>query len=254
MALTYLAIAVIKNLPNWKDSDVAIYQAKHTGFSFENLSDQQKVVAISVTMLNVAIITGCQVPNNERHLEILKTEVRKFISENNCFSKLTVEEIITAFRFNAAGKFDEKIKHWNNMFNLDYLGEILTKYVSLRRSVELKEEREWLCINLLERPTEPKLSDEEAIQFSIDRWNETKDYMFIESRVYNILNKQGNIKFNDDEKEQIRTEAKIKYRSIEWVYFELIEHIGRENVVQSISKKIAVSQFFTSKKEIGYNP
>ena len=177
----------LKALANIQSSDIAAYNAIHTGIAINNMSDKQQTIAVKGIVFNMAVITGCPVPNDVNHQKTLEMHTKKFLQEHDVFSKLTYEEICTAARFNAGGKFVEKVKHWQNMFNLDYLGEILTEWVTYKRAVEKKIEKEVMINNLFEPENAPFSSDNEGIEYGKANWQKTSDYLFIDSRIFNIL-------------------------------------------------------------------
>ena len=222
-----------------------------TGVSFCDMNDKQKSTAINGILFKIAIIAGCPLPTDERHIKTLEIEILKFMSENEPFANVTFEEVLTAFRFNAAGKFDEKVKHYQNMFNLDYLGEVLSKWVVLKRNIKDKAEKELLRKNLFDVTELLAVSKDQQIQNSKFEWERTKDFMFIKANVYDILKAMGKLEIDQENKKRINVMARVKmdliYKActeLQWYNFD--QH---KIFIGIISKKISVSEYFDSGPE-----
>jgi len=236
----------LKVSTNIKDSDLSVYASVHTGISLHDMTDKQLIIAITGIIFKIAVISGCPIPDGA-HRKTLEIEIKKFLAENEEFSSLTFEEICTAARFNAAGKFDDKVKHWQNIFNLDYLSEILLRWVPYKKIVGVKIDAELMRRNLSEPSTDPELTDNEAIQYARDMWSKSKDYMFIDSRAYEILTKREVLQLDNDAKKRILEQARAKVEWITTKYYDLYWHEKYCLIVaQVISKKIAVAEYFES--------
>ncbi|MEP6947711.1 MAG: hypothetical protein ABI863_00490 [Ginsengibacter sp.] len=240
-----MPIDYLKSLKNWSSNEIAVYESKHAGLPFGKLSRQQLKIAVTGIALNISVITGCQLPIDQRHIDSLDHEISKFLTDNRAFSTLTFEEIMMAFRFNAAGKLDEKVKHWNNILNLDYLGEVLNLWVKLRDVVEKKAEDEEIK-SMLSLPTLPcaKIPNNEMIEIARHIWNFTSDYKLIPHRAYDLLLKQGLINLSEEEKTQIKKAAKADVNEIFNGDDYLSRNSNRETWESRVSKQIAVAKWF----------
>lgn len=227
-------------------NDIVAYKAAHTGLSIRQMSTKEQGITTAGILLTVAVISGCPLPTDGRHLKILESEFIKFLFENNSFSQLTYDEIITAFRFNSAGQLEEKVKHYQNMFNLDYLGEVLNQWVKYKRNLQEKVRRELTIKNILFFDPAAGDTEIEIIEFSKNKWESTSDYMQIESRVYDILCKQGKIDLYTENKNRIFSLANAKmmgiYREFQGLYIQIEQY----RPDQIVAGKIAVAEYFNN--------
>jgi hypothetical protein len=235
----------------WKDTEISTYQVMNNGISFKNLESNSQNIFLTGTLIKISVVSGCLIPTDKSYMDTLKKEIRKFLLENNLYSMLTSEEIVTAFRFNAAGVFDERIEHYQNIFNLDYLGKVLSLWQSFKRKVQIKADIEQMRINLFEPMIEPQQSMKEVIDYAKDIWNKTNDFLFIPSKAYDHLKKEGKVNLSASEKKKIKefARSKIDKISVTYPYNQLLTPLvysDRHDVLKSIiAKKIAVSEFFT---------
>ncbi len=246
-ALALPPIDYLDTLPKWISSDKAVIKAICSGMTFIETPDNQKGMAINAILFKIAVSTACQLPTDERHIKALEMEMLKFMSENDAFSKITFEEILTAFRFNAAGRYDEKVTHYNNFFNLDYLGAVLTKWVIYKREIEARAKRELVRKNLFENHLGPELNDDQIIEFSKNEWGRTADFMFVMAKAYSILKDRKEINNDQVNRDRIIEMAHIKATQI---YRQLPElntydpYSENETAFNIICKKIAVAEYF----------
>lgn len=202
-------------------------------------------LAVKGLTYKICVATGIKMPDDPIFKSTLIGEIKELISENEKFSDLTFSEIITAARFDVAGNFGEVSEYWNNNFNLKFLCLILTKWIDYKKNVLTKIDREIMTKNLFEQDTEADYGDDQAVQYSLENWNRTKDYMHIESRVYEILVARKQINLNQAEKARINNRAIEK---VDWIfrkYYNLFSHqkyYNRCRIV--ISMKISVAEFF----------
>jgi hypothetical protein len=208
------------------------------------MSGKEFGIAVKGIVYNMANIAGCKIPDDKIYINAFLNLLKKLIEENDKFSRLTYEEFITAALFNAAGNFDEKVKIWQNNFNLDYVCEILLKWISYKVNVERKIIRELLIKNILEPVAEPALSDNELIEHCRRAWMRTKDCMFIESRCYDILNNAGNIILSKEQKDLIAPKVEIIKTSIYRKDHQLYYQFDSKAFDRLLSKKIAVAEYF----------
>lgn len=245
-----LVTTMLKPMENIRNSDIALFSSTQQGLSLNKMTPKQQGVAIKGVIFKLGVITGCSIPNDPLHLKTLEEEISKFIIENVGYSKLTFEEISTAARFNASGIFEPKVKHWQNIFNLDYLGDILNAWIKLKFDVEKKIDTLLMMKNWYEPLTLPELSEKEAIQSSRHAWETTHDFMFIDSQVYTILKNQGKMEISNDEKDRITKQAKEKICAIlhKYFYAYYLEEKKDKHFNKIISMKIAVAEYFESEK------
>lgn len=237
-------------ISKWQNNEITIYQASKSGLPFKDLPEKKQDAFITGILFKIAVVTGCTLPINERHCNELENEVKKFMNENNRFSNFTFEEVLTAFRFNAAGNLCERTEHYQNIFNLDYLGKILSNFLVFKNNVEEKARKQHLIDNLFEPSSYVKISDKGIIDYAHEIFIETDDYLFIPSKAYNLLVRAGKLKLSVEEKQRIKKEAYEKidhlfmagYRDI---YYFLMDNPGLKNMVADrIAKKMAVAKYF----------
>lgn len=238
-----MAVNYLKCLPNWNNSEIVALEAMQ-GVSFKEMTENEQSIAIVSSVFNISVISGCELPTDKLHKAALNNEMKKFMKENESFYNLTHDEILAAFRFNAAGKFDEKVKHWQGLFNLEYLGNVLLKWVEYKGKVKRKAEKELLRKNVFDLSTGSNLTDDEAIQFAKDEWTRTNDYMYIEARVYDILKAMGKINTSDESRARITARAKEKAELIYRADFYSLYWMAEKELCSIICKKIAVSEYF----------
>jgi hypothetical protein len=235
---------------NWKETEITAYNAIHNGASFEKLEKGKQQIFLIGTLLKISVISGCILPSDKDHLGLLKTEMKKFLLENNSYSLVTSEEILTAFRFNAAGIFDERIEHYQNIFNLDYLGKVLELWQRLKRRVQTKADIEQFRINLFEPMMEPKQPLRDVLEHAKDLWNQTNDFLFIPSVAFDYLAKERNHFLTESRKSEIREIARSRLDNMArtYPYSELLTPLVYSDqfdfLKSRVAKKIAVSEFF----------
>lgn len=88
-------------------------------------------------IFKVSVICGCQLPTHDAHINALEAEFLIFLHEFGYFN-LTVEEILLAFRLNAAYKLSERVEIYGAIFNIDYAGKVLRLYLSERQTLDSK--------------------------------------------------------------------------------------------------------------------
>ena len=213
------------------------------------MSEKEKDIAINGILFKIAIIAGCPLPSDERHIKALEVEIKKFMSENDVFANVTFEEILTAFRFNAAGKFEEKVTHYQNMFNLDYLGAVLINWIKYKRNIEARAKKELIRKNLFDLPDLPELTDTQILQQAKAEWDRTKDFMFVYARAYTILKDSNQILLDSVNRacinEQAHTQLRLIYRSYPEVHSYGFGFDVEENgLINILCKKISAAEYF----------
>lgn len=227
----------------------------NTGIGIKFLSNREQNIFLLGIMIKISVINSCPMPTDKNHKEILINELKKFLMENPSYSTMTIDEILTAFRFNAAGTFDERIEHYQTLFNLDYLGKVLQQWKKFKTKIQAKADLEQMKINLYEPKLEEINSKYEALEYSRKIWDETNDYLFIRSAAYDHLNKTGKLVLSNEIKKEIKALANEKlngimsdyrYRCISELVF--INSEFETFLINKISKKIAVSEYFQEKR------
>jgi len=116
-------------------SEHEIIKARTTGVSLRDLSEDQIDASLTGILFKVSVISGCTLPTHDAHIEALEKEFGKFLIDNG-YDLLTNEELLTAFRFNAAGKYQDHVESYGHLFNLDYAGKVLRQYMSKRYKLD----------------------------------------------------------------------------------------------------------------------
>ena len=239
----------LKERPNWTSKEIIIYKSQKSGLPFQSMSSKQQDVFVSGIMYKIAVISGCQLPADQRHLETLESEMNKFLSQTNSFAGMTFEEILMAFRFNAACQLDEKVEHYNNIFNLDYLGKVLSKWAKYSNGVKRKARHEMLVKNLLEPVVDPvKLSDAAVVKNAEKIWKETRDILFIPFRAFDILWKKGVMNFSEEEEETIHKEAREKEHELYSTEPDSYYLMPEKKLRVRLAKKISIAKYFEQEK------
>ena len=130
------------------------------------MNEAERDAAMTGMLYRVSVISGCPMPSDETELQVLENELVSVFTENPAYSSLNSEEVALAFRMNATGESapnGEKVKHWKDLFNLEYLAEVLRRYLDIRGSLERKIEAEELKQRVLPAaPRTPEQDDRET--------------------------------------------------------------------------------------------
>lgn len=239
------------NRAQWNTKEIAAYHSIKNGMPFKDLPDKKQDIFLFGTLAKISVVSGCPLPTQKDQLDILKTEMKKFITENKSFSTMTAEEIVTAFRFNASGSLEERVEHWQKVFNLDYLGKVLSQWCKIRQKITLKADLEQMKMNIYEPELEEISSNSEAFEYAKKIWNTTNDYLFIRSAAYNHLIKTGKLVISNERKKEIKALASEKLNEIlnDHRYLEIFKLAFFNSefetfLIHKISKKIAVAEYF----------
>lgn len=119
------------------------------------MNEKEQSISATGLIFKISAITGCQLPTHEAHINALEQELLIFLKEFNGYDSYTNEEILTAFRMNAAYQLDEKVEDYGKVFNVEYIGKVLKLYSKKRHSLEYK-----LRDALFEQETQDKLLNE----------------------------------------------------------------------------------------------
>lgn len=131
-----------------------IVAARETGVALCDFNDDELSIATTGLIFKISAITGSQLPTHEAHINALEGELIIFLREYNSYKELTIEEVMTAFRMNAAFQFDEKIEDYGKIFNVEFVGKVLQQYCKKRNLLEYK-----LKDAIQEQETQEKLTE-----------------------------------------------------------------------------------------------
>ncbi len=134
---------------NLTEAEVQIYEARCSGTSLGDQSEEDVGISLTGVLLKISIICGCPLPTHPDYVDGLESEFKKLIFDSN-YEGLTVDEILTAFRMNANFKLAEKVEHYNRVFNIDYAAQVLRLYVWKRGNVDAAAEDLIFEINVKE--------------------------------------------------------------------------------------------------------
>ena len=101
------------------------------------MSDAETRAASTGIIFKVSVICGCQLPTHDAHINALEGEFLIFLNEFG-YEKLTVEEILTAFRMNANFQLEKKVETYGTVFNVDYASKVLSQYKEQRFRLDIK--------------------------------------------------------------------------------------------------------------------
>jgi len=248
--LTTHSIQYLKTLASWDSNELAAYDAKHTGLPFISLSNKQQAVALATIIMEISVISGCPIPANQVHYKMLENELMKFFKENTSFSKLTFDEVKTAFRFNSIGAKWEKVKHYQNPINLDYVADVLSHWIAYSSKVKKKAERELLIKDIYDLVKNENLSDEEIILQAKNIYIVSADYLKIESRSFDILKFTGAINPTDIDKERISQYAAQKADFIGRAFDPYMADTDLIGIKNKLIKKIATAEYFIKAEKL----
>lgn len=125
------------NLATLNHDETLIAKARQRGIAFDDMTEEQFDAALTGIIFSISVICGCQLPVNENHVNALEKEFSIFLRDYG-YTSLTSEEILTAFRMNAAGQLQEKIEVYGSVFNLDYAGKVIRQYRDKRFHLDIR--------------------------------------------------------------------------------------------------------------------
>lgn len=125
---------------NFSEAEKKIIEARQTGLSICDQNEKQLAVSLTGIIFKISVISGCPLPTHDAHIAALESEFLIFLNDNG-YSGLTPEEVLTAFRMNANFKLPEKIETYNKVFNIDFAAEVLSQYRKIRSEVDVKAEK-----------------------------------------------------------------------------------------------------------------
>ena len=186
--------------------------------------------------MNINVITGWKILDDEKLQEILDKQFELFLIEN--FKTLNKAEILFAFR-----KYGHTVENWGKSLNLVLIGNVLRQYETQRGLVSEYEERigQNLAENLLPLP---KVTDEEILNTAKEIVEAKGNISFINPKAYSILFKQGKINLTEEEKKGIKVRAKFWINDNFKNQNEKNNLLKNEDYLQMLCKKIAVNDYY----------
>lgn len=237
------------------------------------MNEAERDAAMTGLLYRVSVISGCPMPSDETELQVLENELIAVFTENPAYSSLNSEEVALAFRMNATGESapnGEKVKHWKDLFNLEYLADVLRRYLDIRGSLERKIEAEESKQRVLPAaPRTPDQDDKETrelinLQYASFLGGTLKPD-FILPCEYDLLSALGMLNLDIEGKEILmqigkarrlsylqdsaRVKADFKYAADVALDFEkdLFSQLEHDAIVRE-AKRMAVWHFFTELK------
>lgn len=128
---------LFNNFPRLAGNEERIIEARQKGIAFLDMTEKEASAAVTGIIFKVSVICGCQLPTHDAHINALEAEFLNFLEENG-YGVMTVEEVLLAFRLNAAFKLSERVEIYGAIFNIDYAGKVLKQYLSERHTLDYK--------------------------------------------------------------------------------------------------------------------
>jgi len=147
----------------------------------------------------------------------------------------TCSEITLAFDLAITGKLDVEANAYES-FSCLYFSNIMNAYRVWAGQVAFYKEREKQPEQ--KQLTAPPMTDDQIIELAKEVWNSIKNFAFLPVNAYGALGRKGLLKFTDEEKAQIRIQAKAHILKM----YGIRDKEDRKTELDSACKKIAVSK------------
>ena len=108
-----------------------IYELVATHEKLATMNEEALQKAVKDITGSICVISGCII--EPMLMKITLGTVKQFLLRY--YGNLSVEEIQEAFRQNSVGQNWKRVQHFNRSLNLDYIGEVLTEYLSYRNTM-----------------------------------------------------------------------------------------------------------------------
>ena len=158
----------------------------------------------------------------------------------------TVEEFRLAFKMAVQGKLDCSTEHYEK-FSPKFIGQVMSAYT--KKALEVRK----MIKPIINEIEPPKLSDDDIVSFTQKEWLQSakNDFnkVFNANRVFDILLKQGKLKFEPDEMLQIirlvREDNLMKMNKLFGLDAKNFrESIKDDDFIDTQCKKLALVKYF----------
>jgi len=203
---------------------------KYQALPFLKMNETELTNAANLALIKIHVITGWNFPQEKEYQNILKEQFRKKIMES--YPLVNVVEIEFAFRNNTT------VKDWGKNMNICLIDEVMQPYLSERAEASKLELH--AHFRSLPAPVPEKISDEEIIQISKGIYARTKNWQYISTKAYFLLNLQ----LTEEEKMAIKKEVN---KTINEMFFQdknLFRALNRNNLHNRLCRKLAVAKYF----------
>ena len=160
----------------------------------------------------------------------------------------TVEEFRLAFKMAVQGKLDCSTEHYEK-FSPKFIGQVISAYT--KRALEVRK----MIKPIINEIEPPKLSDDDIVSFTQKEWLQSakNDFnrVYNANKVFDILLKQGKLKFEPDEMLQIirmvREDNLIKINKLVGLDAkEFSRKLKDDDFIDTQCKKLALVKYFES--------
>ena len=160
----------------------------------------------------------------------------------------TVEEFRLAFKMAVQGKLDCSTEHYEK-FSPKFIGQVMSAYT--KKALEVRK----MIKPIINEIEPPKLSDDDIVSFTQKEWLQSakNDFnrVFNANKVFDILLKQGKLKFEPDEMLQIirmvREDNLIKINKLVGLDAkEFSRKLKDDDFIDTQCKKLALVKYFES--------
>ncbi|HRP30498.1 MAG TPA: hypothetical protein PKV73_01335 [Agriterribacter sp.] len=128
--------------PTWVEKK--IIEARLTGTSFGQMSDDEIRVCVDKMILNCSAIVGCGLPQTDYFADILTDAVKTYLVDYG-YEILTNTEVMLAMNLNekrgirlVSGLELESVAFSGNHFNVSYLAKVIQNYLVIRGQLDRK--------------------------------------------------------------------------------------------------------------------
>ena len=158
----------------------------------------------------------------------------------------TIEEFRLAFKMAVQGKLDCSTEHYEK-FSPKFIGQVMSAYT--KKALEVRK----MIKPIINEIQPPKLSDDDIVSFTQKEWLQSakNDFnkVFNANRVFDILLKQGKLKFEPDEMLQIirmvREDNLMKMNKLYGLDAKNFrESIKDDDFIDTQCKKLALVKYF----------
>jgi len=274
-----LPIEYVKKSLNIDGAEKASYVAKYKAPPFAALEPEERSAFVTACLYRISVITGCPMPeatpDDHTELDTLEGELIDLFTDNAAYGTLNLEEVALAFRMNATEETGEKVKHWQQVFNLEYFSAVIGRYIDVRRRLENKMQIETAKIaGNLKAPTRTEEEDEKDTKQLLQGHYEsflqgTLSVDFILECEYDYLDKKlGLIQLGKADKEQLmdlgkerrlayhreRAKSRNDFTSVAQLAVDFMNNVAPASEIQPIkreAKRLAVWDFFRDLQHLG---